>query len=224
MKKIIYNTNDIVGNCVYLNELPKEKGHRYALFRCSLCNNPFKARISHVKAKAINTCECTNPKHRHKKSNTRLYHIWEAMLQRCNNKNHPKYKIYGARNITVDPEWNLFTSFEHWALTNGYTETLTLDRIDTNANYTPANCRWATKSTQQANRRKSLTTKHAYIGIEKQRNGRFSARICHNNKRITIGVYDTEYEAAMARDYYILNNKLPHTLSILTRPLNPCAS
>ena len=215
MRRIIYSTGDKIGNCTYISEQPKQAGHRYALFICPVCSNTFSARISHVKTLAINTCGCLNIKHMHGQSNTRLYHIWEAMLQRCNNKNHKKYKDYGARGITVCEEWQLFTAFEAWAVTNGYSSTLTLDRINTDSSYTPINCRWATRATQQANRRKQQTC--SYIGVEKQRNGKFSARICHEGNRFTVGIYSTDYAAAIARDQYILTYNLPHTLSILTR-------
>ena len=217
MKRIIYHTGDKIGNCVYLSEQPKQSGHRYALFTCPVCQAAFSARIGHVKVFAINTCGCLNVKHYHGKSNTRLYHIWEAMLQRCTNKTHKKYKDYGARGITICKDWYLFTTFEEWALANGYSDNLTLDRIDNDQAYTALNCRWTNKATQQANRRKQQT-RYAYIGVEEQRNHRFSSRICHEGIRTTIGIYDTIYEAALARDYYILKYNLPHTLNILTRP------
>ena len=220
MKKIEYEPGMKIGNCLYINELPAQKGHRYALFSCSNCKNSFTARISHVKATLISTCGCLTVRHFHGKSTTRLYHIWEAVIQRCTNLKHPKYTNYGGRGITVDSEWLLFTNFETWALSNGYKDDLTLDRVNVNSNYTSSNCRWATKATQQANRRKQSST-YKYIGIEKQKNGKFSVRICHIGIRTTIGVYDTEYDAALARDIYILKHNLPHTLNILSRSLCP---
>ena len=64
---------------------------------------------------------------------------------------------YGGRGITVCDEWkNSFESFYEWAMSNGYREDLTIDRINVNGNYEPSNCRWATIAEQQANKRSNL--------------------------------------------------------------------
>lgn len=86
--------------------------------------------------------------------NVRLYRIYWAMKSRCYNKHYPHYKWYGARGITVCDEWlNDFMSFYNWAINNGYNDNLTLDRINSNMNYTPSNCRWANPKMQARNRR-----------------------------------------------------------------------
>lgn len=81
-----------------------------------------------------------------------LYGRWCSMRQRCNNPNVAKYNRYGARGIEVCEEWEVFKNFEKWALNNGFKTELTLDRIDTNGNYEPNNCRWVDQKTQQNNR------------------------------------------------------------------------
>ena len=86
---------------------------------------------------------------------TSLYQSWINMRQRCNNPNHPKYKRYGARGITVCKEWNDIANFQKWALANGWEEGLTIDRIDNDGNYEPSNCRWVSLSSNS--RRKSTT-------------------------------------------------------------------
>jgi len=85
---------------------------------------------------------------------TRLYNIWKNARQRCLNPNATDFILYGGRGIRFDPVWDDFTVFQEWALRNGYTKDLTLDRIDPNGDYTPNNCRWATWEEQRHNQRR----------------------------------------------------------------------
>jgi len=90
----------------------------------------------------------------HGKRNTRLYRIWIGMRARCFNKNSIRYPSYGGRGITVCESWgNDFIAFETWALSNGYADNLSIDRIDVNGNYEPSNCRWADIFIQHNNKR-----------------------------------------------------------------------
>lgn len=84
--------------------------------------------------------------------------VWHSMRQRCNDKNHPAFKNYGARGITVCPEWD--ASFEAFWRDMGasWAKGLELDRIDNDAGYSKSNCRWTTRQQNCDNRRKSITT------------------------------------------------------------------
>lgn len=88
---------------------------------------------------------------------TRLNRIYHGMKSRCYNPNNEKYKDYGGRGITVCDEWkNDFQAFYDWAMSNGYKENLTIDRINVDGNYEPSNCRWADNITQSYNKRNTL--------------------------------------------------------------------
>lgn len=83
----------------------------------------------------------------------RLYVTWTAMKQRCLNPKCKKYSEYGGRGITVSDDWMEYVSFRDWALKNGYADDLQIDRIDNDNGYSPDNCRFVNRPTNQRNRR-----------------------------------------------------------------------
>lgn len=89
----------------------------------------------------------------HGMSKTRLYNTWANMHERCTNPKNKQYADYGGRGITVCAEWANFEPFAEWASSSGQRDDLSIDRINNEGNYEPANCRWATTIEQSRNKR-----------------------------------------------------------------------
>lgn len=131
--------------------------------RCT-CGNKCVKSITYLTHTKVPSCGCyakeilvkynKENKVKHGWRNTRLYREWRSMKSRCCHKSVNGYKNYGGRGIEVCNEWkNDFTTFKDWAISNGYNDNLSLDRIDVNGNYEPDNCRWVSLKEQGRNRR-----------------------------------------------------------------------
>lgn len=92
----------------------------------------------------------------HGMTSTRLYNIWAGMRKRCRKASHKSFATYGGRGIRVCESWASFEGFSAWAAISGYSDTLTLERVDVNGDYSPENCCWIPMSEQWKNRRTSV--------------------------------------------------------------------
>jgi hypothetical protein len=143
-----------------IEKASRGKGNR-AKYRCRCdCGKIKPVSSSSVRTGNTKFCGCMKKEHfyglitKHGLSNIRLYIIWKHIVQRWENKNVERYKDYGGRGISICDEWRKEPAlFVKWALTNGYKENLSIDRIDVNGNYCPDNCGWVPLKKQAQNKR-----------------------------------------------------------------------
>ena len=212
-------TSNVFGRLTVLSEGPKKGYHRYWLCNC-ICGNTKTVGQSNLRDGKSTSCGCYATElagdtykskfQTHGDHGSRLYGIHKGMLNRCNKTWDSNYSRYGALGISVCAAWYSYQEFKNWALINGYTETLTLDRINGALNYCPENCRWETYQTQTRNRRKqSKPASSRYIGVSREkRSTKWLASLSINKVTHRIGYFDTEEEAAKARDSYIQQEEL----------------
>lgn len=158
------------------------------------------------------SCGCYHKEQQttHGEHSSRLYRIWRNMRRRCYGKNTTHYKEYGERGITVCPEWNTtFEPFKEWAENSGYNDTLSIDRIDDALTYSPSTCRWSTPTIQSRNQRSRKGSSSSYMGVHFQKElNKYRVRVRHDGNTVHVGVFETEEQAAKARDQYIKDNNL----------------
>ena len=204
---------------------PTEKSTQkatYGLFECQYCGNAWEVITTKVNMGHTISCGCLRGgKPIHGMSTNKFYKTWHSMIYRCNNPKNKKYKDYGARGITVCEEWLNVSNFVAWCeLTYPNIEGYTLDRIDVDRGYNPENCTWSDKTAQAINQRIMKNNKSGYVGvIWNKRDRKWCANIRINKISKHLGSFKDKIEAVQARDNYIIENKLPHKLSILNTGL-----
>ena len=145
-----------------------QRKNRKVLWECVCdCGNKHFVKTDCLQSGKTQSCGCFKDVSRIKTHTThglyhkRLYKIWAGIKYRCLNKDSSGYKYYGGRGITICFEWlNNPDVFYKWAMANGYSDNLTIDRVNNNGNYEPSNCRWVDIKTQ-ANNRRSRSIKKA---------------------------------------------------------------
>lgn len=191
-----------------------ERVGRYARFRCE-CGTEKDMYFYDVLTGHTKSCGCYNidklTKHGMHKSPE--YQCWGDMKDRCFNEKNPHYKDYGGRGITVFPEW--VASFESFYKYIGErpSNKYSIERVDNDKGYEPSNVKWATRSEQVLNRRKSKGKASDYRGVSKSgQNGRWRSAIRlpkeEGGSWIYIGVFSSEVEAAKAYDAKVIELNL----------------
>ena len=200
---------------IFATEDSKKK-RRYGIYKCGFCGEEFKAYTQHITSGNIKSCGCymkrrVSETHKtHGLIGTRLYRIWASIKFRVSNYNNKRYKDYVGRGITICDEWeNDFMSFYNWAMSNGYSDELSIDRIDNDGNYCPENCRWTTQTIQSRNRRIQKNNISGYRGVSfiKSKN-KYVTYICINKKNKSLGQFLTAVEGGVAYNNYIIENNL----------------
>lgn len=144
-------------------------GQRQTMWDCLCdCGNTTTVNTGNLKSGRVVSCGCYKrevQKRRrrgtHGYSRTRLYNIWHKMRQRCSWERAEYYDRYGGRGIEVCREWGEdFSNFCAWALRSGYDDSLSIDRVDADGDYEPANCRWVTMKAQENNRANNVIVEH----------------------------------------------------------------
>lgn len=179
--------------------------HRYFVCSCE-CGNSYKGCIHMITKGKTKSCGCWKvisdslPKS-HGLSKTHIYKIWCSMIARTTNPNDLSYDRYGGRGITVCPNWLKFENFYN-DMSEGYADTLSIDRIDNFLGYSKDNCRWVTMSVQGHNKRKLPKCLSEYIGVTlDNKTGKWRARIVlSKGNRKHLGMFSTQLEAARAYD------------------------
>lgn len=148
------------GMLTIIKEAVYEKPGVYVFEALCDCGNITKIRAGNLLNGHTTSCGCfkkaTGERNvKHGGCGKRIYSIWRSVIGRCT-KGTVASKHYADRGISVCEDWRSFENFENWAYKNGYSDTLSIERIDVNGNYCPENCKWIPRNLQPRNQ----TTTH----------------------------------------------------------------
>lgn len=209
MSRLIDMTGEIFGKLLIIKR-DWSKGTPEAHWKCLCdCGNTTIVGGYNLRTGITKSCGCLKltALRTHGMSDTRFYHIWESMIQRCENPNNPGYKEYGGKGIKVSDNWkdfinfkeDMLASYEDHVRVNGESET-TIDRVNGAEGYSKGNCRWATKSLQNFNRIPATFIEGKVMGVNQVKTtGKWYAGITVNHKYNYLGTFEDKRDAIKAR-------------------------
>jgi hypothetical protein len=177
-----FNHWTVIGPYEYRAAKPGSRPRTYWLCQC-VCGKK-KWIITDNLTRGVSTnCGCLKPRHTesqqrayaqlskstltHGMTGQRLYRVWQAMKARCQNPKTTRYERYGGRGINLCQQWQQFEPFQNWALANGYTPEMTIERNDVDGNYEPSNCRFVTKREQTRNTSRTIWIQNHSISLSR---------------------------------------------------------
>jgi hypothetical protein len=196
-RRIIDLTDSIFGRWVVVKRAGSDKDNKPTwLCKCE-CGNTRIVNGASLRRGDSTSCGCylRDITTTHGMYKSRLNKTYRGLKQRCYNPKNTRYPYYGGRGILMCDEWlgELGpVNFINWALENGYTDELSIDRIDNDGNYEPSNCRWVNQETQCRNRRVRVTNKTGVSGVTLRKDLKtisWRVTIRANGKNINIGTF-----------------------------------
>lgn len=199
-KKRIINKGDMFGKLTILSEVPSIKRNgrniRRFLVKC-ICGREKEVWLSNLTGGATTSCgHCIYEKH--SMCETSIYKLWSGMIQRCTNKNHSKYYLYGGNNVSICDRWLKFENF--YEDMGDRPDGKSLNRINGAKIYSKETCEWASYSTQSFDQRLRKDNSSGVTGVYwNKRQQKWTAAIYFKNKRISLGSFTIKSEAVHAR-------------------------
>jgi len=208
---------------VVIKEVKQKCNQRRFLCRCD-CGTVRETPLGHLVNGSSKSCGCyhkeiaTQSSSTHKKSKTKIYKLYHGIKKRCYNENTVGFEYWGGKGIKMCDKWlSDFEIFETWALNNGYEEGLSIERLNNEEDYCPENCIFIPRNEQPLNQTKRKDNTSGYTGVYVRGKDKdiYYAMINFNKINNNLGTFSSKRKAVMARNYFIINNNLPHKLQVL---------
>lgn len=220
MGRKINLTGKVFDRWTVISEAGRAPGRQVKWFCRCVCGKEREVLGTHLRAGNSTSCGCVKKKRPTpgdrtdrvsrstcKVSSDRFYQIWNGMKQRTSNPNHPSFNYYGGRGITVCERWLDFGGFhedthaDYLKHVEEYGEAdTTLDRLNSDGNYEPSNCRWATRTEQARNRRTRSDSSTGVTGVGWHADKcKWQAYITPAGKLLHLGYFEKKTDAVEAR-------------------------